>query len=99
MALTRGFEGAAPGEGGFISSWITLLDAARDRIAARYGDGPEAIRALELEAVRVSLGNLRTFPFVAEREAAGTLRLIGANFSIAEGLLYLMNADGEFAPA
>lgn len=98
-ALAQSFHGAAPGEGGFIADWIGLLDEPRDRIFARYGDGPEAVRALELETVRVSLDNLRTFPFVAERIADGRLKLQGANFSIADGVLHVMNAHGEFAPA
>ena len=98
-ALAKSFEGAAPGEGGFIAKWVGLLDEPRERVAARYGNGPEAIRALELETVRVSLDNLRTFPFVAERVETGHLRLHGANFSIADGVLHLMNAHGEFAPA
>jgi carbonic anhydrase len=38
--------------------------------------------------VKVSLGNLRSFSFVAEREAAGTLKLHGCWFAIAEGALY-----------
>ena len=98
-ALARSFAGAEPGEGGFIASGISLLDAPRDRIAERYGDGPEAIRPLELEAVRTSVENLRTFPFIAERETTGALRLHGANFSIADGVLHVMDAQGEFAPA
>ena len=98
-ALTQSFRGAAPGEGGFIANWIGLLDESRDRVFARYGDGPEAVRALELETVRVSLDNLRTFPFVADRLKDGRLRLQGANFSIADGVLHVMNAHGEFAPA
>jgi len=98
-ALTERFEGKPPGEGGFIAHWIDLLDDARDRIVAQHGTGPEAAHALELEAIRVSLANLRTFPFIPEREAAGTLTLHGASFSIADGQLHVMNEDGEFAPA
>jgi carbonic anhydrase len=98
-ALSRRFEGAAPGDGGFIAHWVDLLDEARDRIVAECGDGPEAVRALELETVRVSIENLRTFPFVARREAEGKLTLRGANFSIAHGVLYVMGEDGAFAPA
>ena len=97
-ALSRSFAGAKPGEGGFIADWIGMLDEPRARVAARYGNGPEAIRALELETVRTSIDNLRTFPFVRAREEAGTLALHGANFSIADGVLYVMNAHGEFAP-
>ena len=98
-ALSQRFDGAAPGEGGFIAHWIDLLDEARDRIVAEHGTGPAAVRALELETVRVSIANLRTFPCIPEREAAGTLRLRGAYFAIADGVLHVMNDSGEFAPA
>ena len=58
------------------------------------------MRALEYECVKVSLANLRTFPGIPEREAAGTLRLRGAYFAIAEGVLYLLDpATGQFSPA
>ncbi len=97
-ALSRRFEGAPPGAGGFIAHWIDLLDEARDRITAELGTGPEATRAMELETVRVSIANLRTFPCIPEREADGRLTIRGAYFAIADGLLYVMGDDGEFAP-
>lgn len=99
-ALSRRFEGTKPGEGGFIAHWIDLLDDARDRIIAEYGTGPEAVRALELEAVKVSIANLRTFPCIQIREAREKLRLRGSYFAISEGVLHLLDeATGEFAPA
>jgi carbonic anhydrase len=98
-ALTGAFADKAPGAGGFIAHWVDMLDEARDRIIAQYGTGPEAIRAMELETVRVSIANLRTFPFIPEREAAGTLRLRGAYFAIADGILHIMDDQGNFAPA
>jgi len=98
-ALSKAFAGAPPGAGGFIDHWVDMLDEARDRVIAEYGTGPEAIRALELETVRVSLRNLRTFPCIPEREAAGTLKLRGAYFAIADGVLHVMDDDGNFAPA
>ena len=49
--------------------------------------------------MKVSLANLRTFPWIAEREAAGSLKLHGAHFSISEGRLYVLDeAEGEFRP-
>ena len=98
-ALTRRFEHAPPGEGGFIAHWIDLLDDARDRITAEHGgNSPEAIRALELETVRVSIANLRTFACIRKREAAGTLTLHGAYFAIADGVLHALDeATGEFS--
>ena len=76
-----------------------MLDDARDRVIAAHGTGPEAVHALELETVRVSIANLRTFPFIPAREAAGTLRLRGAYFAIADGVLHVMGDDGAFVPA
>jgi carbonic anhydrase len=99
-ALSRSFEHARAGEGGFIAHWIDLLDDARDRVVAEYGTGEAAQRALELEGVKVSLANLRTFPCIPEREAAGKLRLRGSYFALTEGILYLLNeATGTFSPA
>ena len=81
----------------FIDKWIGLLDDARDRVIAAQPEDPQ--HALELEGVKVSLDNLRTFPFVAEREAAGQLKLHGCWLAIAEGTLYeLDESAGQFRP-
>ncbi len=99
-ALNRSFEHARAGEGGFIAHWIDLLDDARDRVIATHGTGPEAVHALELEGVKVSLANLRTFPCIPVREAAGTLKLRGSYFALTEGVLYLLDeTTGAFSPA
>ena len=98
-ALSQRFRGAKPGAGGFIGHWVDMLDEARARIVAEHGTGPEATRAMELETVRVSLANLRTFPFVGPRETAGTLTLRGAYFAIRDGILHVMDETGEFGAA
>ncbi|MET3710018.1 carbonic anhydrase [Sphingomonas trueperi] len=98
-ALTERFADAEQGEGGFIAHWVDMLDEARDKVRAEFGEGPEAVKAMEHETVRVSMRNLRTFPFVAEREAAGDLTLHGAYFAIADGVLHVMGNDGTFAAA
>ena len=90
-SLQRLFEDAPRGEGGFIADWVKLLDQARDEVEARNLPEAEAIRALEFACVQVSLANLRTFPMVAEREAAGKLTLHGALFAIADGQLHLLD--------
>ena len=101
-ALTGQFDGAEPGEGGFIAHWIDMLDEAREKVRARHSEPLQraAFREMELAGVRVSLANLRTFPWVCERESAGTLTLHGAFFAISDGILYLLDeASGEFSPA
>jgi carbonic anhydrase len=96
-ALTGEFDDAVHGEGHFIADWIEMLREARDKVRAEAG---EDFRAMELEAVRVSLANLRTFPWVREREQDGRLRLRGAYFAIAEGILHVLDeGSGRFAPA
>lgn len=97
-AMARTFAGKPPGAGGFIDHWVDILDDARARIIAEFGTGPDAVRALELETVRFSMANLRTFPFIPEREAAGTLRLRGAFFALDDGVLHVMEESGAFAP-
>ena len=99
-ALTKQMDGAAHGEGGFIASWISILDDAQAEVAAKHGTtSPAAERAMELAAVKVSLNNLRSFPCVREKEADGSLALHGAFFAISDGLLHVLDEDsGEFEP-
>ena len=53
---------------------------------------------LERLSVRNSINNLRTFPYVKEREADGRLRLHGAWFDISTGELWVMNPEtGDFS--
>lgn len=99
-ALTGQFDEAGDGEGQFIAEWVDLLRDARDSVRKRYSKlSPEAVLEMELQAIRVSLANLRTFPWIAAREDAGKLSLHGAHFSIAEGKLYLLDeAETVFRP-
>lgn len=99
-ALSAAFDGTAPGQGGFIADWIGLLDDARTRVVETHGeDGETALHAMEHEAVKTSLENLRSFPFVRERETGGTLILRGAWFAIHGGILHLLDeTTGNFDP-
>jgi len=100
-ALTGQFDNADHGDGHFIAHWIDMLAEARAGIRARHPElGRAAFQAMELEGVRISLRNLRTFPWVRDREAAGRLKLHGAYFAIADGILHICDeASGEFSPA
>jgi carbonic anhydrase len=101
-ALSGRFEGARDGEGHFIAHWIDLLDDARDAVLARHSAplDRDAYRDMEMQGVLISLRNLRTFPWVREREQAGELKLLGAYFAISDGILHLCDeTKGSFAPA
>ncbi|WP_108790623.1 carbonic anhydrase [Erythrobacter sp. Alg231-14] len=99
-ALSQSFNSKPMGEGGFIANWINLLSEAREPVAHQHGtSGREAELAMEFAAIQLSLSNLRSFPWIAEKEKAGTLKLRGAHFSIGEGMLYSLDEDkGEFFP-
>jgi carbonic anhydrase len=99
-ALTGQFDDTEPGEGHFIADWVRMLNSARDHVRAHHKElDRSAFLDMEREAVKVSLANLRTFPWIAEREQAGELKLHGAHFSIAEGRLYILDeTEGDFRP-
>jgi len=84
--------------GDFVAGWIGIAEGARE--AALRCDTPEARQeAGEHEAVRISLANLMTFPWVAEAVRAGRLTLHGAHFGVATGRLVLVPAEGPPQPA
>jgi carbonic anhydrase len=85
--------------GDFIGKWISLIG----RAAARAGPAGEPIEnyveRLALASVRQSIENLRSFPWICEREEQSKLRLHGAFFGIARGLLLALDeSSGEFEP-
>ena len=78
----------------FVAPWVQQGAPAVRRIAEACA--PEDVEQLTEEAVvRLSLQNLRTFPWIAERETAGTLALSGVHFGIADGVLRSLR-DGTF---
>lgn len=88
-------------EAQFISRWMSMLDDARLRVLAanQMGSSDKRLDALEKEGVKTSIKNLRTFPFVAERETKGKLNLHGAHFDIKNGTLTILNhSRGQFFP-
>jgi carbonic anhydrase len=80
----------------FIAHWIQIAEPARARTMAR-DDIPDRQLCCEQETVRLSLDNLLTFPWIADRLAAGALRLQGAHFDIRSGELSLLQGDGGFS--
>jgi carbonic anhydrase len=80
----------------FLDAWISLLGPAKARAA---GDSGDRATALEYESIRVTLENLRTFPFVKAALDEGRLQLVGGRYGVADGGLELLNpATGAFDP-
>lgn len=84
-------------ESDFVGPWIRLAERARRGVLAC--DAGDRQREGERAMVRISLENLSTFPWIASRVAAGTLRLHGAHFDVRSGVLEVLRPDGAFMPA
>ena len=88
-------------EAHFISRWMSMLDEARLSVLASHhmSSQAEKLEALERAGIKTSIKNLRTFPFITEREERGKLNLHGAHFDIKTGTLSILNhSRGEFFP-
>lgn len=96
-SLAGEFDAADSTSGKHIHVWMEMIAPARDSVrkAAALSPDIDQQRALEHAAVRLSLKNLRTYPFVADAEAAGKVALHGAIFDIADGGLRILEAGTD----
>jgi len=89
-------DGAPEQAHAFIAVWMSIAQPARARAMQRALAG-ERQQCCEHEVIKVSLDNLMTYPWVAERVAAGRLALQGSWFDIRTGELMTLQSDGSFA--
>ena len=83
----------------FVGRWMEILRPGYDRTAA-IADPAARVAAMEREAVRVSLQNLMTFPFVRQAVEAERLSLHGVWHDIGAGGLDVYDAETDtFVPA
>lgn len=87
------------GAGQFITPWMSIAGQARREalVTQPHGDAEARAVACEQAAVRISLNNLSSFPFVREAVAAGRLQLHGWYFDLSHGeLLGCERVSGRF---
>ena len=74
---------------GFIDSWMQLAAAAKREVLAREDlhSEEEKLHACERTAVKYSLKNLMTYPWIRERVSAGKLELVGFYYDLYSGEL------------
>jgi carbonic anhydrase len=84
--------------GEFLEPWMRNAQDAMERVLAD-ATVVDTQTACELEAVKLSLANLMTFPWISERVSDEQLLLHGATFDIRSGILSLLQADGRFTTA
>ncbi len=96
-----GIQGCLDGLGhdpdaGYVGRWVSIMNGARDRVLAMAPEEDKVSYELELEGVRQSLANLRSYPFVKKAMETGQLELQGAYFSIISARLMLADAEENF---
>jgi len=93
-------NGVDAAHGDFVARWMDMI-APATRLALTC-DGVDPLQdqtAMERAAIRQSLANLRTFPWLAARERGGELSLHGLWFDVADGSLCVLDeATGGFSP-
>ena len=78
----------------FVGRWMDLLRPGFEQVRD-IADENARLEALEKKAVLVSLENLMTFPFVAERVMDGSLALHGLWTDIGQGGLHIYDAKAD----
>lgn len=78
----------------FVGRWLEILRPGYERVRDMV-DETAQLRALEKQTVVVSLDNLMSFPFVAQRVTDGTLTLHGLWHDIGSGVLEQYDAGQD----
>ena len=91
--------GHALAQGDFIGKWMGMLAPVSEEVSKyTFLTSTERETVLERLSVRNSIKNLRTFPYIREREADGRLQVHGAWFDISTGELWVMDSEtGDFS--
>jgi len=71
----------------FISRWMSIVAPVADLADPDRLDDPATFNRCEQAAIGYSLRNLMTFPWIASRVEAGTLKLHGWHYNIFNGAL------------
>jgi carbonic anhydrase len=84
---------------GFLDRWVKIAEDAKLRVLKNYpGEDEESLcKNGELESIKTSLRNLRTFPFVEKAVKDRGLSLIGIYFDLELGILMELDQElGQF---
>lgn len=86
-----------PQAGDFVGAWMKTASLARERALQITSTPAAAQRCCEHEAVKISLDNLLTFPWVKEAVDAGAVQTHGWYFDLETATLSILNkTSGAF---
>lgn len=85
----------------FVRRWMNIAAEARKAVLANFPHADEntQMRAAEMESLKISIKNLKTFPFVQEAIDKGQLQLVAVYFDLEQGELWELDEYlGKFKP-
>ncbi|HWL04939.1 MAG TPA: carbonic anhydrase [Xanthobacteraceae bacterium] len=85
-------EGVPPEAQDFVGPWLEIARPALN--GPGPAQGANRLAHYETEVVRLTLGNLMSFPWIAEAVAEGRLGLHGFSFDIHTGVLSRLGQEG-----
>jgi carbonic anhydrase len=89
-------DGVSAEASDFVGQWVSIAEPARELALKAPPELQQQV--CEHEAVRLSLANLLTFPWIKDAVEAGHITMHGCFFDIRSGVLERLGADGIFHP-
>lgn len=83
-------NGATDDPKSFVGRWMSIAEDARKNVilAHPHADHETRWRAAEMEGIKISIRNVRSFPFVQEAVKSRDLNILGIYFDLEQGELW-----------
>lgn len=83
-------NGATDDPDSFVGKWMGIAEDARRHVLEHHGaeDEESRQRRAEMQSIKVSLRNVRSFPFVQEAIRSRQMNIIGVYFDLEQGKLW-----------
>lgn len=84
-------------EESFVGMWMDIVQSARDKVLLNFSDRDfeTQCRECELEGIKTSIENLKTFPFVNEALEKKALNIFGIYFDLEQGTLMQLDENSQ----
>jgi carbonic anhydrase len=81
----------------FVSKWMNIAKSARETVLREHKNADEDAkwRLAEMEALKVSLKNLYTFPFIREAVETRQMNIMGIYFDLEKGQLWEFDESSQ----
>lgn len=77
----------------FVSKWMNIASGVRVSLEKTNLTLDEKCRYAERESIKVSIENLKSFPFIKSRLEQKSLNLLGVYFDLEVGQLFILNEE------